>query len=431
MSRLIVPFGKTSFFSKFFLFAFVAGIFLFGSMVQAQVPEYHPSTTGSVMRFPMEQNMWSTPTHTEGILGRAFPNLHGNDALHFDYVYTGAVFNNARGGTRTKGATAYNGLFEIGITADTEKLGLWKNGTFYMHSLFSHGKNPSDYIGDYQEVSVIAYETPAQVSEYWYQHSFFDGFMDVKIGKQDGAADFFFLESTSDFMNASATCVPTTGIPTAPDNAWGVATYINLTENFCFKMGFYDANGNANKFWMSETGDVYSAFQIDYHYSLFKHLPGMAYIGGWYNGAEHESHRHGRFVYGTHGYSIGFEQMIYRQHICDKNDLRGLTMFFQFSDSEEDQNELKGYWGLGFRWLGLFEDRPDDVFGFAINTARFSRGYKESEELRHGQEVAYELHYKMQLTDNVAVQPVFQYVVHPGGQFKNAFVPGLMFQMIF
>lgn len=108
----------------------------------------------------------------------------------------------------------------------------------------------------------------------------------------------------------------------------------------------------------------------------------------------------GRTHWGNYGFSTGFEQMIYRRNICDDEDLRGLSFYFQYSDSKRDRNELKGFWAVGFHWLGLFENRPDDVFGFAVNAARFSRGFRETEALRYGTEYAYEIFYKAQLTDN-------------------------------
>ena len=412
-----------------------AFLMLFPDPILAQpetVPNEHPVTTGSQMRFPMEQTS-SAPSHAEGILGRYFPNLHGTEALHFDYVYNGGVFNNARGGAQTRNGTVYNGCFEIGITADTEKLGLWRNGTFFMHSFFSHGPSPSRFVGDYQGVSVFGYETPAQVGEYWYMHELFDGVLTIKGGKQDAGADFFFLESTADFINSSTTLVPTAGMPSIPDNAWGIAGFLDLTDHFCLKAGVYDARPNGNKFWMSESGDVYSIYQAEYHYRLFRHLPGFVYLGGWYDSSKTESlTQPGRWRTGRFGFSMGFEQMIYRHNICDKEDMRGLIFFVQYSEGGRNRHaELKGFWALGFQWLGLFEPRPDDIAGFAVNTVRFSDGFRASEDLTYGQERAYEIYYKIQLTENVTLQPVFQYVVHPSGTYRNSFVPGLVFQTVF
>ncbi len=385
------------------------------------------------MNFPIERTRPGYgSTHSEGILGRHFPNIHGGEAIHFDYVYTGGLFNNARGGVQTRRASSYAGVFDFGMSFDTEKLGLWKNGTFYVHSLFSHGPNVSRFVGDYQGVEVFAYEVPAQVSEYWYEHRFFGNELSVKMGKQDAGADFFYLESTGDFINNSATCVPGTNIPTAPDNVWGVSGLLNLTEKLHARVGIFDAKGNANKFWMSESGDVYSAYQIEYHHDLYGYLPGFVYAGAWYDSSKTDLLTDpGRTGAGNYGYNVGFEQMVYRRHVCDKEDYRGMTIFFQYSGNKRDRNELKNFWGLGMNWLGLFEHRPDDVFGLGMFVARFSNGYRNQEELRFGEERAYEIYYKMQLTDNIAIQPVFQYVVHPSGSYRNSFVPGLVFQLVF
>jgi porin len=384
------------------------------------------------MSFPIDRN-YSVPyqSSTEGILSSRFPNLHGNEAVHFDYFYTGGVFNNAYGGLQTKNGTAYVGIFDIGITADTEKLGLWKNGTFYTHALFSHGRNPSRYVGDYQGFAVFAYETPAQVSEYWYEHRFFDEAFAVRGGKLDAGVDFFYLESTADFINSSGTCVPTTGIPTAPDNAWGVLFDLDLTKNFCVKFGVFDADANANKFWMSESGNVYTAYQIEYHYSLFKYLPGFSYLGTWYNDSENTGYA-GNTHFGNSGFSAGFEQMLYRKNYCDRDDLRGLTVFTHFSRTSTDrENDLAQFWSLGLQWLGLFENRPDDVLGFGVFCSRFDKDFRINDALFYASETAYELFYKVNVTENLAVQPVFQYIVHPGGVYRNSIAPGFVFQMTF
>ncbi|MDR3233009.1 MAG: carbohydrate porin [Planctomycetaceae bacterium] len=412
--------------------AFIPVLFLFVPLAAAQsggaVP--HPDSEER-LRIQIDQNfVQPARRETEGILGGIMPNLHGNDALHFDYSYTGGVFNNARGGAQSSHSTRYAGIFDISVTADTGKLGLWKNGTFYTHALFSHGRNPSDFIGDWQGAAVFAYETPAQVSEYWYEHRYCDDSVAVRAGKIDAGADFFYLNSTENFINSSGTCVPTTGIPTAPADAWGIMSSVNLSDNFCFKIGAFDADADANQFWMSGSGNIYTAVQFDCHYTLFRHLPGFAYIGGWYNDSENHcylNHTH----FGKSGYSAGFEQMIYRRNYTRKEDRRGWTFFAQFSQPQTDrENDLFRFYGLGLRSLGFFEYRPDDVLGFGIFSASFDRVLRSNDSL-NAAETAFEVHYHIHFTDNAAVQPVLQYIVHPGGLYRNALVPGITFQVVF
>jgi porin len=414
-------------------FAAVLTLFALLTLTAAAAPgaenEPHPNTE-ALLRVPIDTNSRTPSSHVEGVLGSCFPRIHGNDALHFDYTYTGGVFNNARGGAQTKGATAYVGIFDFGITADTEKWGLWKNGTFYMHSLFSHGVNPSGYIGDSQGAAVIAYETPAQVAEYWYEHQFFDKTLNIRAGKMDAGTDFFYLNAAENFFNGSGTCVPTTGIPTAPNNAWGILTHTNLTENICLKFGLFDADADANKFWMSESGNLYTAYQVDCHHNIFC-LPGFAYAGVWYNDSETVNH-FGEDRRGNAGYSIGFEQMIYKADCRNDNDLRGLTFFAHFSETHRDRDNFSNrFFGTGFSWLGFFSERPDDVLGFGIFSCRFDNGFRQTEALLFDRETVYELFYHLHLSADVAVQPMLQYIVHPGGLYKNSLVPGIGFQVTF
>ncbi|MDR3110965.1 MAG: carbohydrate porin [Planctomycetaceae bacterium] len=388
----------------------------------------HPATTSRGLEIPMERRYYDT-SHSEGITGRLFPNIHGGDAVHFDYLYSGGVFTNTRGGVR-KGMV-YNGIAELSMTADTEKLGLWKNGTFYSYSIFSHGPTISDSSGDYQGVTVFAYETPAQVAQYWYQHSFLDGKVIVKLGKQDTSADFFVLPATANFVNSSATCIPTTSIPAVPDSAWGVAGWWEVTDNFCLKAGIYDAHPFGDAFWISDTGNAYSSYQIERHHSLANRLPGFTFFGAWYDSSSMELLGSGEERTGRYGFATGIEQMVYRRNARDKEDMRGLTAFFQYGWTEKNQGDLKDYFGTGFQFLGLFESRPNDSLGFSVNIVRFSDGYRKDEEIQFAYEAAYELYYKIQLTENCVLQPDFQYIVHPGGEYKNSFVPGVIFQVVF
>ncbi len=386
----------------------------------------HPDTSGGRQYLPLERPTMVMP-ESEGILGPIFPNIHGNDALHLDYVYTGGIFNNSRGGLQTKNGSAYVGIANIAIMGDTEKLGLWKNGTFFVSSLFSHGPSPSRFVGDAQGVAVFAYETPAQVSEYWYEHRLFRDRLSVKMGKMDAGTDFFYLDSTADFINASYTCIPTTRIPTAPCNAWGVAANWKLTDQLCFKFGIFDGQGNANKFWMSEAGDYYATYQIEYHYSLFRRLPGFAFVGGWNDDCSYSMLYDETITKtGNAGISFGFEQTLCRRNICNEDDLRGLYLFANFGNAKDDRTEIDKYWSTGLLWRGIGR-RNDDSIGTAVNYAYFSDHLGTT----YAYESAWELFYKFQLTRNCSLQPDLQYVAHPSGEERDAVVTGLIFQMIF
>ncbi len=390
--------------------------------------ETHPEVSGGRQYMSMESpTVASSEDHTEGILDRYFPRIHGNDALHLDYVYTGGVFNNSRGGKQTRDATSYLGLATITIVGDTEKLGLWKNGTFFVNSLFSSGYSPTKFVGDTQYFVVFDYETPAQVSEYWYEHRFFRNRLIVKAGKQDAGTDFFYLDATADFINSSYTCQPTTFIPTAPSNAWGIAATLNITDKFHLKGGIFDAQANANKFWLSESGDVYAAYQLEYHYSLCCGLPGFFFVGGWNDNRSHAlPHEAAVEKTGNGGFSIGWEQAISRRNVLDKKDSRGLYYFVNYGDAKPDRTDLCKYWGTGFVLRGI-GNRNDDSLGVAVNYAYFSKEMG----LPAAYESALEFYYKAQLTKNCSLQPDLQVIANPGGEYRDAVTTGLVFQLVF
>ena len=367
---------------------------------------------------PLErQRFYAAPT--EGILGRWFPNIHGGEAVQLAYTYTGGAFNTSGG---LQSGNSYIGVATMAITSDTDKLGLWKNGTFFVNSLFAHGDSPSRWVGDRQGVAAFDYGTPAQVAEYWYEHKFGDrGF--VKAGKIDAGGDFFYLDTTADFVHASFSCIPTTRIPAAPDTAWGVAGLWHLTDQLCLNAGIFDGQGNADKFWMSETGKVYGAYQLEYHYSLFRRLPGLVFIGGWNDNCDYPMQSDEQT--GNGGISLGMEQALFCQRGgCGTS--RELYVFANYGNARADRSEITDYWSAGLLRRGI-GSRSDDSLGMAVNYAYLSPQLAT----QHSYESAFEVYYKCQLTPNCALQPDLQYVAHPGGEERHALVTGLVFQLVF
>lgn len=350
-------------------------------------------------------------------------------AVQVDGTYTGAVFGNVHGGYRNQ--STYMGVAEIGITTDTEKLGLWKNGRFFVGSLFSHGPGITRFVGDYQDPVYIAYEVPAQVSEYWYEHRFFNERLAVKIGKQDSCSTFFYLDSKADFFNSSFTCPPGTCMPTLPHNTHGVTCSLDLLNDAVFKVAVHDAGHGVHEFWESEFEDAHFDMQIEKRYSLFESLPGFVYCGGWYDTSSIELND--RAFKGNYGFSIGIDQTVWRKKPCryHRTPLQEVTAFTQIGTYKKDRSELRWYYDLGLTCRGFLRSRPEDHVGIACTTVCLSPGFRAAEGLPYRFESAYECFYKFQVTDNAMLQPNLQYIVHPGGQYKDALLIGLAFQVAF
>ncbi|MGL6195433.1 MAG: carbohydrate porin [Thermoguttaceae bacterium] len=409
---------------------------------QSDISAANTSQTNSDSPHRMYGGMATLPHEREGtpsgggILSEYTPWIHGTEAVHLKYSYTGGVFGLVGGDKApsqfTDSKSSYVGLANLAIFADTEKLGLWKNGSFYVSSLFSHGPSPTWYADDAQGVVVFAYETPAQVSEYWYEHSFLKGKLSTKVGKIDAGTDYFYLDATSDFLNSSYTCVPVTHIPTAPYCGWGVSTFWDISDTWCAKVGVFDGLPDGNRIWLSETGKVYVSGQIECHYSLFKSLPGFFYVGGFFDnvdwGKENGLTPDGYESLYTNdcGWTIGLQQVVYRTNPCDENDSRGLTYFLQLGEARQNAWSINKYIGTGCVLTGIGKRKSDSV-GTGINFAYFGPDVSPL----NSYESSYELYYKMQVTDNISLMPDFQYIRYPAGEDGDASVLGLVFQMEF
>lgn len=99
------------------------------------------------------------PEEHPGLLG---PILHGRGGLTVEYVYTGEVFTNMRGGLNTRRATEYRGIFDLMMTAELDQMGLAPGGTFFLYGQNGHGRGLTErHVGDFQVLSNIDAAAPA------------------------------------------------------------------------------------------------------------------------------------------------------------------------------------------------------------------------------------------------------------------------------
>jgi len=355
-----------------------------------------------------------------------FPN---DKAIEMDFTYSGGVFGNMHGGKRT--GSTYMGLTEIGFTGDSEKLGLWQNGTFFVSGFFAHGPGIARYVGDYQDPVYFAYEVPAQLCEYWYMHRFFYDRLSVRVGKADSSSTFFHLDSQHDFISSGFTNLNTPHIPADPNNAWGIVSALELRRGAVLKFGVHDEDTNANRYEFPQFKNPCFVVQLEKQYTVFGTLPGFAYFGGWYDTDEFERYT-GVMARGNYGFSVGIDQMVWQKHPCMHcENMQGIAFFSRLQTSVKDRNELRRSVDLGVIYRGFSDFRPDDVIGIGSSMVCFSPGYRKDAALRYGSETALECFYKMQVTEHLTLQPDFQYIFRPGGAHPNATLLGLVFQVAF
>ena len=101
---------------------------------------------------------------------------------------------------------------------------------------------------------------------------------------------------------------------------------------------------------------------------------------------------------------VGFYIVGEHQISSTMDESQGLIIFYQVVLSPRNDNF--GYFGAGCTYSGLLSSNGTDVLGLAMADGMLYDEYGNNE-------TTFELTYKVQLTDQIYLQPGLQYVVHP------------------
>lgn len=338
--------------------------------------------------------------------------------LYSPFMKTGGGANGEISG---KGYT----LFNLSVTLDTEKSGLWKGGTFY--ALYQNKRGygiagPTGAMGDWMVLDNWDWRQLNQMSEYWYQQKLFDNKLRLKFGKQDANIDFGFLNSGWDFMNTAFSINPTVPMPTYPDQAFGFMAEVNPKE------------------WLSIRNGIYSRYNTPFNMTeieikpTIKKLPGRYMLGAWElsdsSGFDVASgiNSDGSVYYNNFnrnfGVYVGFEQMIYKEKKNDDNDMQGLVVFSQFGMSPSNRNDMCRYASGGLHYIGPIPKRDKDIIGLAAASGTFAPRLGDVTS-QVGDETALEAFYRVQITPWFYLQPDVQFIMRPSGTYDSSVAIGL------
>lgn len=345
-------------------------------------------------------------------------------AWQLNATYKGDFVTNFNGGIAT--GSTYLGLADLFLHFDAEKAGLWKGGEFLVHGANSHGGEPSaNLIGDFQVASNIEAGNHTFLYELWLKQTI--GNITATIGLQDLNAEFAGSEVASLFLNSSfgVHSVISDNIlaPIFPLTSPGITFCWDVTESTCLKTA------------------VYKGCPIDFEENPYNvkwnvnHLQGLLWVTeGQFSWESHQEknnvlktgaffHRHcpesgvinsetgNELTYDFGFYMVGDHQITRRQDVE-----KGLNVFYQAGLCPRNDNFA--YLGAGCSYTGLLTKKGTDVLGLAMARGLLTKGKGKDE-------TALELTYKINFTDQIYLQPDFQYIIHPGGtedQLKNAAV---------
>ncbi|MBV8525943.1 MAG: carbohydrate porin, partial [Acetobacteraceae bacterium] len=214
---------------------------------------------------------------------------------------TSEVWGNPTGGVSQ--GMAYDGLTEMSLGLDLEKAIGLKGGLFNVSAFQIHERGLTlTRIDNLNVISSIEARPTARLFELWYQQSFFDGKLDIRVGQL--AADQEFVLSTygSLFINSSfgwptlnAADLPAGG-PAYPFATPGVRLRARPVEPLLVQAGIYNGNpagpGVGDPQERNSSGTIFiltGVFVIgEIQYAINQGegatgLPGTYKLGGWYN----------------------------------------------------------------------------------------------------------------------------------------------------
>jgi porin len=373
--------------------------------------------------------------------------------------YTGEVFGNPSGGVKRR--AIYEGLLEMVLDSDLDKIAGMRGLAFHINAYQIHGRGLSTCcIPDYSTISSIEARAATRLFDVWFEQSFFDDKASIRIGRLAADSDFFISDFGSLFINGTYGWPTMTaadlasGGPAYPLAAPGVRLKLAPSDRITLLAAIFDGDPTgAGLTGQPEIRDPAGlSFRLkdpplligeaQYNYAVgggaSPGLPGTVKLGAWRHFGKFDDEHFGRdrrslldpsgigaplIHRGDFGVYGVIDQLVWS--LSKERPTKGVGAFARLSAGPSNRNLMDFYAEGGINFIGLWPERPDDVFGVAAGYSRISpsvRGLDRDAALFAGavapirdHEIAFELTYQAQIVPGWIIQPDFQYIVHPGG----------------
>jgi len=331
-----------------------------------------------------------------------------SDAITAELSYIAESVHNFSGGLQ-KG-TKNEAAGTLGVTVDFEKAGLWQGASAYVEFIVNHGRDPSGLlIGDFQTASNIADGNRTRLQQIWIEQNIMDGAVAILIGTHDMNSEFDVSEYGGLFTNSSFGIGPeiSGNVATSlwPEAGLAARAAFHYNDQISFSAAAYDGDPATRGLHAAE-GYLYIG-EAAYHHA------GAAYkLGVW---------RHTKAPVQGGGQGLNGGYIVIDQPLLDW-DGGSMGAFLQYGFAQRSAENIKNYIGAGLHMAGLIPGRADDEAGIAMARADFSSNYRTLNPGFKKAETAIEITYRAQLTEWLAIQPAFQYIISPSGDplLRNA-----------
>ena len=381
-------------------------------------------------------------------------------------VYVGDPYGLLSGGLRRGGT--YSGRLDIEADLDAAKVFGLPGATLHANLFQIHGEDLSNTrVGNFLSIDDIGALPSTRLYEAWYEQRLGEH-LSLRLGQQGIDVEFLTSDYAANFINAS---FGWPGLPSVdlPDGgpAYPLATpaarlrYV-ANDKLTFIAAVFDGDPAGPCAQEKQTCDPAGLnFRVgdpplviaEAHYRYNRSegadsLPGTLKLGAFGHFGRFADDRLGSdgrslAVRGSDGMPVEHfhdgafygivDQQIYRDP--GAADEKGVGLFARVIGAPADRNLVDLYLDVGVSAFGVMPSRPDDLFGAAAAFAKVSPNVAASDRDRNADtnlagpvrdyEAVFELTYQARIVPGLAVQPDFQYILHPGGHVPDPYGNGI------
>ena len=328
--------------------------------------------------------------------------------------------------------------FTVGTTLDLDKLLGVPKAKFQITLTQRDGNNLSDdaHLQTLEEVQeVYGRGKVARWTEFYYDQTFLDDRLDIKLGRLPVGGDFM---SFSCLFENLTFCGSLPGNIVSnwynwPVSQWAARVKVNFTPEWYAQVGAYQINpayldtNNSIKL-NNPDGTIGTLIPVEAGWTPKQGpggLPGAYRVGVWYDSANQpgiSSAPGGTAI--MQSSESGFYLMAQQQVTGTRGDARGLSLFANLVQADRDTAFVDQLISVGLFYTGPFDARPQDDLGFAIGRTHVNHKVADAESAQAGVSVQHseypiEVYYSFNLTQWLTLRPNLQYIVHPGGTSDN------------
>ena len=366
------------------------------------------------------------------------------------------TLSNPTGGIRQ--LSIYQGLLDVSLNLDLDKLLKWSDATFYIDGYWISGRGLSrNAVGNLLTVSSIEALASTRLHDMWLQQEFFEHQASIRIGQIALDDEFYISQYSAGFVNSTFGCpdILSTDLPSGgacyPFAVPGARLRAAPTPDLTLSGAVFNGNpappgpgdpqvrnSSSTNFLIGE-GGWFAIAELAYAFDeqpISSTTLSDVKFGGWYHSAGFPDLRRdtlGRSLadptsngiaathQGNFGLYLILDKMLWRR---PDTATQGLAAFLRVGGAPADRNLISVEVDAGLTFKGLFPDRELDVLGVGASYARigYARRLDRDEILFTGidrpvrdYETVLEITYEARVAPWLLLQPDLQLVFHPGG----------------